>query len=198
MYSLGPPSNCESLITNYDLVHFFKEKTEIFLLLREIETCLRFIVCESLSKRRLMEALRSIRRKDGPSPPCIDDLTFDELRQLICRNWKPLKKCFLEKEKIDRQLIKIRDLRNRVFHLRDRVKLQRCFILKNCINNLIEKLFSFIKSNPELEQEFKQHLGKKEIYKALKDIIENSQNILLILDETKGFESIFACKKLWF
>ena len=52
-------------------------------------------------------------------------------------------------------------------------------------NNLVEKLFSFVKSSPELEQEFKQYLGKKEIYKALKDIIENSQNILLILDESK-------------
>lgn len=52
-------------------------------------------------------------------------------------------------------------------------------------NNLIERLFSFIKSNPELEQEFKQYLEKREIYKALKDIVENSQNILMILDENK-------------
>ncbi|MEM2122208.1 MAG: DUF5655 domain-containing protein [Candidatus Bathyarchaeia archaeon] len=52
-------------------------------------------------------------------------------------------------------------------------------------NNLIERLFSFIKSSQELEQEFKQYLGRKEIYKALKDIIENSQNILLILDGEK-------------
>ena len=52
-------------------------------------------------------------------------------------------------------------------------------------NNLIEKLFHFIKSNELLEQEFKEYLGKKEIYKALKDIIENSQNILLIIDENK-------------
>jgi len=59
-------------------------------------------------------------------------------------------------------------------------------------NNLIERLFSFIKSNPELEQEFKQYLGKKEIYKALKDIIENSQNILLILDgEKPELEEVF-------
>jgi predicted transport protein len=52
-------------------------------------------------------------------------------------------------------------------------------------NNLIERLFHFIKSNSQLEDEFKGYLGKKEIYKALKDIIENSQNILLIIDENK-------------
>jgi len=53
-------------------------------------------------------------------------------------------------------------------------------------NTLIENLFRFIKSNEQLEQEFKEYSGKKEIYKALKDIIENSQNILLIIDENKS------------
>lgn len=52
-------------------------------------------------------------------------------------------------------------------------------------NNLVDKLFYFIKSNAGLEQEFKQYLDKKEIYKALKDVTENSQNILLILDDNK-------------
>jgi len=52
-------------------------------------------------------------------------------------------------------------------------------------NNLIEKLFYFIKSNEQLENEFKKMLLKKEIYKALKDIVENSQNILLIIDDNK-------------
>jgi len=52
-------------------------------------------------------------------------------------------------------------------------------------NNLIDKLFQFIKSDPNLEEEFKGYLGKKEIYKALKDILENSQNILVVIDENK-------------
>jgi predicted transport protein len=52
-------------------------------------------------------------------------------------------------------------------------------------NNLIDKVFSIVKSDPKLEAEFTELLGKKEIYKSLKDMIENSQNILLILDENK-------------
>ncbi len=52
-------------------------------------------------------------------------------------------------------------------------------------SDLIEKLFNFIKSNSQLEEEFRKYLGKKEIYKALKDAIEDSQNILLILDDWK-------------
>ena len=52
-------------------------------------------------------------------------------------------------------------------------------------NDLIEKIFSIVKSNSKLEAEFKELLGEKEIYKFLKDTIEDSQNILLILDENK-------------
>jgi len=51
--------------------------------------------------------------------------------------------------------------------------------------SLVEGLFNYIKSNPALEREFKKYLGRREIYKALKDTIDNSQNILLIIDENK-------------
>ncbi|HXQ93114.1 MAG TPA: hypothetical protein VN739_08920 [Nitrososphaerales archaeon] len=52
-------------------------------------------------------------------------------------------------------------------------------------NTLIEKLHNHIDSTRELEEQFRSQLGKKEIYKALKDIIESSQNVLLIIDEEK-------------
>jgi len=52
-------------------------------------------------------------------------------------------------------------------------------------DDFIGKIFNFIKSNSTLEQEFKKFIGEKEIYKTLKDVIENSQNILLIIDEYK-------------
>ena len=52
-------------------------------------------------------------------------------------------------------------------------------------NNLIEKLFYFIRSSQKLKSEFKEYLGRKEVYKALKDTIENSQNILLVINDDK-------------
>lgn len=52
-------------------------------------------------------------------------------------------------------------------------------------DNLTERLFNFINTNPKIEEDFRFYLGKREIFKALKDIIENSQNILLIIDENK-------------
>lgn len=52
-------------------------------------------------------------------------------------------------------------------------------------NNLVEKIFSFINSNTDLRKEFKKYLGEKEMYKFIKDTIERSQNILLIIDGDK-------------
>uniref|UniRef100_A0A7V3NVG7 DUF5655 domain-containing protein n=1 Tax=candidate division WOR-3 bacterium TaxID=2052148 RepID=A0A7V3NVG7_UNCW3 len=59
---------------------------------------------------------------------------------------------------------------------------------KNTTNqsDLVEKMFAVITNDGELKKEFKRHLGDREIYKFLKDTIENSQNILLILDGDKS------------
>ena len=50
---------------------------------------------------------------------------------------------------------------------------------------LIEKLYSIFDNDEELRQELKNKIGKKEIFKFIKDTIENSQNILLIIDGEK-------------
>ncbi len=52
-------------------------------------------------------------------------------------------------------------------------------------NELIEKVFSVINNDEGLRDEFRKYLLKKEIYKFLKDIIEKSQNILLVIDGEK-------------
>lgn len=134
---IGSNRCCESLVASYDLVLFFKEQTEIFLLLREIETCLRFLVRDSLSRKGLKKALHSIQRRDGRTPSDIDDLTFDELRGLICHNWRQLKDCFLEKERIDRQLVRIRDLRNGVFHFQGQITKNDFAFIKRIRDNCI-------------------------------------------------------------
>jgi hypothetical protein len=40
-------------------------------------------------------------------------------------------------------------------------------------------------SDKAIEEDLRNHIGKKEIYRFLKDMLENSQNILLILDKEK-------------
>jgi hypothetical protein len=52
-------------------------------------------------------------------------------------------------------------------------------------NDLIEKIFSIITHDNNLKKEIKQGIGDHEIYKFLKDTIEKSQNILLVIDGEK-------------
>ena len=48
--------------------------------------------------------------------------------------------------------------------------------------SLVDKLFSIINEDRKLRAAFKRFLGKGEIYKFLSDVIETSQNILIIAD----------------
>jgi hypothetical protein len=50
---------------------------------------------------------------------------------------------------------------------------------------LVEKMFTVINSDQSMKARFNQPLGGREIYKSLKDIVENSQNILIIIDGLK-------------
>jgi hypothetical protein len=50
---------------------------------------------------------------------------------------------------------------------------------------LVDKLFNLINSDTILREQFKKYLGQTEIFKFLNDTIDNSQNILLLLDGPK-------------
>ena len=50
--------------------------------------------------------------------------------------------------------------------------------------SLVDKLFNIIDNDNGLKTEFKKFLGRGEIHKFLSDIVETSQNILLIADGT--------------
>ena len=50
---------------------------------------------------------------------------------------------------------------------------------------LVEKLFSTINNDQELKQQFKKYLGEKEIFKFLNDVVDASQNILMVIDDDK-------------
>ena len=51
---------------------------------------------------------------------------------------------------------------------------------------LIEKLYEVFMNDEKLHKELKSKIGNREIYKFLKDTVENSQNILLIIDDDKS------------
>jgi len=51
---------------------------------------------------------------------------------------------------------------------------------------LIEKLYTIFEKDDVLRNDLKARIGNKEVFKFLKDTIENSQNILLIIDDEKN------------
>jgi len=51
--------------------------------------------------------------------------------------------------------------------------------------NLIEKIYSIVNSDASLRSEFARHIGSRELYKFIKDTVENSQNILIVIDKEK-------------
>lgn len=51
---------------------------------------------------------------------------------------------------------------------------------------LIEKLYSILIDDSEIHRAFKSKIGNREIFKFLKDTVENSQSILIIIDHEKS------------
>lgn len=58
--------------------------------------------------------------------------------------------------------------------------------ISNNKGDLVDKLFGIIKNDENLKKEFKKYLQEKEIYKFVKDLIDESQNILLLIDGEKS------------
>jgi len=114
----GSHSKLLALFTNYDMVHFFKRKTEAFLLLREIETILRYLVSQRLKDKELKQALEHFKTQNNSKIGSIDELTLNDLRQFILMHWGELECLFLDRERINGQLEKICTLRNHVLHFR--------------------------------------------------------------------------------
>lgn len=50
---------------------------------------------------------------------------------------------------------------------------------------LVEKLYEIFNNDNKLQQQLKDRIGNREIFKFIKDTVENSQNILLIIDDDK-------------
>jgi len=134
---VGSDQKLESIVTNFDLVGFFKNNVEVFLLLREVETSLRYMVSKCLEEDKLRAVLASLKREHGPSPSSINDLTLDELRQLVLVNWEEFRDSFLYRQRTDNQLQKIRDFRNRIFHFRTRITAPELTSIRKLRDNYI-------------------------------------------------------------
>ena len=53
------------------------------------------------------------------------------------------------------------------------------------LSELVEKIFVIVNNDTTLRTQFVKYLGNTELFKSIKDVIEDSQKILLIIDEKK-------------
>jgi len=141
---VGSSQELVSIVTNYDIILFLKRKTQIFLLLREIETSLRFLISKCLGQKKLNKEFCVFPKKNSIMPSSINDLTLNQLRELITRNWSDLERILCDSVKVDYQIEKIRDLRNRVFHFRGHVTAEELDSIKRLRDNFINLAKSLI------------------------------------------------------
>ncbi|MFB5283167.1 hypothetical protein [Peribacillus sp. Hz7] len=65
-------------------------------------------------------------------------------------------------------------------------------------DELINKLYSLVQEDKEITEKFRSLIGKKELYKFMKDTVENSRNILIIIDgEKKELPDIMETYSEW-
>ena len=94
---------------------------------------------------------------------------------------------FSDKKNIEFYLVEVELVKHSFFnHIFPQITKFFAFF-KNPVSQgkLIEKLYSIFENDEELRKQLKSKIGKKEIFKFLKDTIENSRNILLIIDGEK-------------
>jgi len=119
-------NKCTSIATKSNVLHFFENKARVFLLLMEIEACLRYIIGKFLTQGQLegtLDRIRHARKERNINVPVdgLEDLSFDELKSVMNMNWLAFQSHFKNKDKTNEQLEYTRDLRNRVFHFRDKI-----------------------------------------------------------------------------
>lgn len=101
---------------------------------------------------------------------------------------------FAKKDYVDFYLVEVELASHDFYHhiFKQITKFFGFFQNKNSRTDLVENLFSCITSNRDVEEEFRSYLDKKDLHKVLRDILEDSQKILLILDDDKPeLEEIF-------
>ena len=148
------------------------------------------------------------------------------LEQLMIDNYRNLfgdKTLFLSKKKIETEalgdavpdgfLFDLKDKDNPVFYLvevelddhnfyehifRQVTKFMAFLASSQNRKKLIKKLYGSVNSNVDVKDEFSRIIGGGEIYKIITDAVDNSQDILLVLDRLdRNKASIDECKKAY-
>lgn len=111
----------DEIITNYDVLTYFRELTEPFLVINDIEDCLRQMISakfdESSFKEKAM-VLSKCQKKRSKTPERVDQLDFGGYRTFICSYWEAFCDLLEDKSVFLRRLEEARRIRNDICHFR--------------------------------------------------------------------------------
>lgn len=109
------------IITDYDIREFWREATEPFLLIEEMEITVRQIIASVLGEE-VPDILSELSEETDNLRPVsqLDDCSFAHYRQLISVHWEDgFDEYFSERRSFVRELIaRVNENRNRLFHFR--------------------------------------------------------------------------------
>ena len=119
---VGEDGTLSDILTHTDIVRLFRELAAHFLLIGTIEQSLRLLINKVLNTKDAVklaiDSAFSYRKEHKPHS--LDGMTIDDYRQLIMnkKNWPHFAGLFFDRHATENRLLKLRDLRNNLFHFR--------------------------------------------------------------------------------
>lgn len=120
---VGSTDNLDGIITRYDVFHFLKEQFRPFIMIGEIEQCLRTLFEREFPdiEERIQDTFAP-RAEEDPSysvPKSLDYFNFEEYKRFIATNFEDLpKELRTDQEFVLKLLEGVRKNRNSLFHFR--------------------------------------------------------------------------------
>jgi predicted transcriptional regulator len=112
----------DEIITSYDAIDYFREFTESFLALNDIESCLRHIINEKFDESTFKEkAISPLSYKENGVPETVNDLDFGDYITFVSYYWKQFSEFFGDRDVFLRYLTKARIIRNKICHFRGHI-----------------------------------------------------------------------------
>ncbi len=119
---VGEDGKLSDILTHADIVRLFRELAAHFLLIGKIEQTLRLLISKAFDAEEAVnmaiESAFSYRKEHKPRS--LDEMTIDDHRQLIMnkKNWPHFAGLLFNRQATQNRLLKLRDLRNDLFHFR--------------------------------------------------------------------------------
>lgn len=120
---IGEPRRLQGIVTTMDVLRYLEIVSSRFVMLGEIEMCIRALLRSAMSEGDIASAAELVLQHYEPDrrPKCLEDMTFSDYVQVIGdgRLWEKCRHAFGgDRDRTRVKLKAIADIRNDVFHFR--------------------------------------------------------------------------------